>query len=98
MAQYSELSDANFRTILSQFGIDNYKEAKVLSGGSENTNYSIKTAQDRFVLSICEQKSENSSSELAKLLEHLKINSFKTSELVKPLNGKLVIMWNHKTG
>lgn len=96
MAQYSVLNEANFRTILSHFGIDNYVEAKVLSGGSENTNYSVRTSREHFVLSICEQKSEQSSSELAYLLEHLKLNGFKTSEVVKSQKGMPIIMWNDK--
>ena len=96
MAHYTALSDSDLQTILAHYGIEKVKSCKVLSGGSENTNYLVKTGIGAFVLTICEQKSPKEAKKLASLLEHLLLNNFSTSKLVKTITGKLTIDWNDK--
>ena len=52
MAQYTVLNNKDLETILAQYGINEVKSYNVLSGGSENTNYLVKTAVKNYVLTI----------------------------------------------
>lgn len=96
MAQYTVLNNKDLETILIQYGINEVKSYNVLSGGSENTNFLVKTSFNDYVLTICEQKTIAQATELAKLLEHLKRNSFSTSKVIKTVGNKFVTVWNTK--
>ncbi len=96
MAQYTVLNEKNLQDILTYYPIDKVLFFKVLSGGSENTNYLVNTETSAFVLTICEQKSAQEAENLALLLNYLKLNNFSTSKLVKTLNGAVTTIWNDK--
>ncbi len=96
MMHYSVLESKDIQEILSQYGDYIVQSSKVLSGGSENTNYLVKTHNNAFVLTICEQKSTIKANELASLLEYLRHHDFVTSHLVKTLNGALTSVWCNK--
>ena len=96
MAQYTVLNNKDLETILAQYGINEVKSYNVLSGGSENTNYLVKTAVNNYVLTICEQKSIEKTIELANLLEHLSKNNFSTSKIIKTVSNKFITVWNDK--
>jgi len=96
MAQYSILNHADLECILVQYNAEKIKSFKVLNGGSENTNYLIRTPNQSFVLTICEQKSMADANALAKLLEYLKEHKFATSVLIRTISGKLTTAWKGK--
>jgi len=96
MAQYTVINDADLKTILESYGIGTMLSYKILSGGSENTNYLVNTETNAFVLTICEQKPVQEAENLALLLNYLKLNNFNTSKLVETLNGALIAIWNDK--
>ena len=56
MAQYSELDAEQISQLLSEYSVGELSAFKILSGGSENTNYWISTSSGQFVLTVCEQK------------------------------------------
>lgn len=96
MTQYTVLNDESIQTILIHYGIEKVTSYKVLSGGSENTNYLININGKAFVLTVCEQKSVQEAEELASLLNYLEHNNFSTSKLVKTKKGKLTVTFNNK--
>lgn len=96
MAQYTVLKDRDLHTILNYYGINEVESYNVLSGGSENTNYLVKTAVNNYVLTICEQKSLEQATELANLLVHLNKNNFSTSKIIKTVSNSFVPVWNNK--
>lgn len=96
MAQYTVLNDGSLQSILAHYGIEKVVSYKILSGGSENTNYFVKTTDSAFVVTICEQKSLEEVESLALLLEYLDFNNFSTSRLIKTSTGALTIIWNEK--
>ncbi len=96
MAQYTSLTTHEIETISANFSINNIFSYKVLGGGSENTNYVINAENGKYVLTICELKSEKKARELAQLLEHLKKNHFKTSKIIRNTNNELVTLWKGK--
>ncbi|MEM7085027.1 MAG: phosphotransferase [Bacteroidota bacterium] len=96
MAHYTSLSHTNLQTILADYAIEKLVSHSVLSGGSENTNYLVKTEAGTFVLTICEQKSEEEAKRLASLLLHLDLHNFDTSVLIKTKNGAFTSLWDKK--
>ena len=96
MAQYTSLSRHEIETISANFSINNIYSFKVLSGGSENTNYLINAENGKYVLTICELKSEKKARELANLLEHLEKHHFETSKIIRNTNNELLTLWKGK--
>ena len=96
MENYTRLDEKEIATILAQYDIHNISSFELLSGGSENTNYLIKSENGNYVLCICEQKPKEKAIELAELLKYLRANSFKTSKVKKSTKDQSVIMWKGK--
>jgi homoserine kinase type II len=96
MSHYTVLDNSDVQTILSQYTTETVSSYKVLSGGSENTNYLVNTENKAFVLTICEQKSPEEAKNLACLLEYLHHNSFATSKVQKSKNETFIAFWNDK--
>lgn len=96
MEQYTRLDEKEINAISAQFDIHNISSFTLLSGGSENTNYLLKSESGKYILCVCEQKSEEEAKELADLLKHLETNNFKTSKIIYSNNNESVIMWKEK--
>lgn len=96
MEQYTRLDEKEINAISAQFDIHNISSFTLLSGGSENTNYLLKSENGKYIMCVCEQKSEEEAKELADLLKHLETNNFKTSKIIYSNNNESVIMWKEK--
>ena len=88
--QYTTLNIAQIQEIADLYGLGEIIAYKVLSGGSENTNYLIESKTSHYVLTICEQKSMTEASHLASLLEHLAESGFQSSKIVRSINNESV--------
>lgn len=82
--------------ILAPYGIVKVTDFQLLSGGSENSNFLVKTPTRDYVLTICEQKSFEEAENLARLLGYLRVAGFKTSVVVKSLKQELVTTYKTK--
>jgi len=96
VAQFTSLDRQELEAILTDYPMNRISSFRVLSGGSENTNYLIHTEKNKFVLSICEQKSEENAIVLAHLLEHLEEHHFETSRIIRNIKGEVVTLWKGK--
>ncbi len=96
MAQYTTLNHPEVETIMAQYGVKPISTFKVLSGGSENTNYEVKSSLGHFVLTICEQKTSRQANELATLLSYLIQHGLATSKPVQTLSGEWISIWENK--
>ena len=96
MEQSTSLNEIEIRGILAKFDIHNISSFELLSGGSENTNYLVKSENRKYVLCIFEQKTEKNAKDLAHLLKHLEINNFNTSKLIYNSDSESVIIWKDK--
>jgi len=96
MVTSTSLTMHEIEAILANFAINNISSFKVLSGGSENTNYLINAENDKYVLTISEQKSEEKARELAHLLEHLEKHHFETSKIIRNTNKEPITLWKRK--
>ena len=96
MSQYSVLNNAEIFEIIKKYGVETMDSFSLLSGGSENTNYLIYSKDQKFVLTICEQKSNEDAMNLANLLDYLAKHDFNTSEIIPNSSGDLVTNWMGK--
>ena len=96
MTQYTIVTQQEIETIAAEFSILNVYSFTILSGGSENTNYLLKAENGNFVVTICEQKTEQKATELAHLLEYFKEQGFKSSIIIRTINNKPISLWNDK--
>ncbi|MFT6336418.1 MAG: homoserine kinase type II [Halioglobus sp.] len=96
MQQYTRLNEKEIRAIFAQFDIHNVLSFELLRGGSENTNYLVKSENGKYVLCVFEQKTEKNVKELTHLLKHLEINSFNTSKVFYTTDSESVIISKDK--
>lgn len=96
MGQSTSLNEIEIREILAKFDIHNISSFELLSGGSENTNYLVKSKKGKYVLCIFEQKTVKNAKNLAHLLKHLEINNFNTSKIIYTSDSESVIIWKDK--
>lgn len=96
MEQYTIFNEKEIVVVLQQFGIGTIASFELLNGGSENTNYLIESESKKYILCICEQKTEQEAEELARLLIHLEAQKFNTSKIIPSANDKLIIIWKDK--
>ena len=82
MARYTQLNKNEIQGIADDYQRGKIKSYHALSGGSENSNYLLTSDVGKFVLTICEQKSNKEANELADILTHLSTNDFKSSKVV----------------
>lgn len=94
--QYTILNLEQVNELTRQYEIDEIISHKVLSGGSENTNYLITSESESYVLTICEQKSIAEAKNLSLLLEHLADHSFSTSKIIRNKEGQPISTFNEK--
>ncbi len=96
MAQYTTLNEIEVQDIANSYSLGKVLSFKVLSGGSENTNYCVTTGKGKFVFTICEQKTLQGAEELAQSLAHLATHNFATSEIIQTAKGENVHLKNGK--
>jgi len=96
MAQYSSMTKQEIEAIAANFPIGNISSFSVLSGGWENTNYFLAAEGGSYVLTICEQKTEEEARQLAYLLEHLEKHGFETSKLIRNNRKDVLSLWKGK--
>lgn len=96
MVQYTTLTKNDIDGIAVNFSVSKINSFNILSGGSENTNYLLNAEKEKYVLTICEQKTTQKATELALLLEHLEANNFESSKIVRNNNNESIGFWNDK--
>ena len=96
MTVYAGLDKAAVEGLVRRFGIEDVTAYSVMGGGSENSNYCVATNSGKYVLTICDQKSLQQATNLANLLVYLADHGIRTSRVVKPLEGPIVVLHGDK--
>jgi homoserine kinase type II len=94
--QYTSLNLQEIRELTKQYNIDEILSFNILSGGSENTNYLIASNTEKYVLTICEQKTTTEAINLCRLLGHLIINYFSTSKVIPTKKNEFITTYHNK--
>ena len=96
MALYARLDESAVEGLTRRFGIGDITAFSVMDGGSENTNYCLETNSGKYVLTLCDQKSLKHTTNLASLLVYLTDHGIRTSRVVVPPKGPIVILHDQK--
>lgn len=96
MAPYARLDRAAVECLVRRFGIEDVTDFSVMDGGRENTNYCVETSSGKYVLTLCDQKSLEQATNLARLLVYLTDHSIRTSRVIVPPSGPMVILHDEK--
>jgi homoserine kinase type II len=96
VARYSQLDRSAVEGLAGRFGIYHITAFSVMDGGNENTNYCLETNSGKYVLTLCDQKSLKHTTNLASLLVYLTDHGIRTSRVVVPPKGPIVIMHDQK--
>lgn len=96
MSLYAKLNDETIRQIAQNYAIEPIISWKLLHGGAENTNHLIITKSEKYVLTLCERKTEEETLALAKLLKHLEDEGFESSNLILNKKGELLSAYGKK--
>ena len=96
MALYARLDRSAVKGLTRRFGIGDITAFSVMDGGSENTNYCLETNSGKYVLTLCDQKSLKHTTNLASLLVYLTDHGIRTSRVVVPPKGSIVILHDQK--
>lgn len=83
MATYTVLRSQNISSLLKSYDLGRLLDFQVMDGGQANSSAIISTDQGKYVLSVCDEKSENEVKLLTSTLEHLNSHGFRTSRLIK---------------
>lgn len=103
MTLLTQLNHTEISAIISAYDLT-LSTFKLLSGGSENTNYKLTTtplspsssSHSDFVLTVCEQKSLQACQDLVSLLDLLQQQNFPSSQILRAKNGEAVSFWQGK--
>ncbi len=96
MALYNCLDRSEVEGLTRRFGIGDITDISVIDGGHENTSYCVETSSERYVLTICDQQSLDEVTKLANLLVYLTDHGIRTSRVVVPPKGAIVILHDEK--
>jgi homoserine kinase type II len=96
VALYAQLDRSAVEGLTRRFGIGGITAFSVMDGGRENTNYRVETRSGKYVLTLFDQKSLEHATNLASLLVYLTDHGIRTSRVVVPPNGPMVILHDEK--
>jgi len=96
MALYTQLNKNEIQNIANDYSLGQVSSFSPLSGGSENSNYLVKSKKGDFVITICEQKSVDEANQLADLLLHFDQNSFRTSKVILNSSNRAISVHGNK--
>jgi len=83
MANYTVLTSQIIKRLLQKYDIGELFEFQIMDGGQANSSYIISTDQGKYVLSVCDEKSEKEIRLLTSTLVHLNSHGFRTSRLIE---------------
>lgn len=83
MATYTVLSSRTIDELLQNYELGELFQCEIMDGGQTNSSSIVVTEKGKFVLSVCDNKSEEEIQLLTNTLDHLNRNNFPTSRLIK---------------
>ncbi len=96
MATYTVLTSQTIKSLLESYDLGELLDFQIMDGGQANSSSIIVTEQGKYVLSVCDEKSEEEIKLLTSTLEHLNHHGFRTSRLIKTYEGAGYIEYQGK--
>ena len=91
MAVYTKITDAEFSSALKLYNIGDFKLAKGIAEGVENTNYLLETTHNKYIATIYEKRvNVNELPFFLKLMQHFSQDKIPSPLPVYAINGDLL--------
>lgn len=87
MATYTRLTRQALIHLIGKYDLGELREYNEMAGGQANSSFLIRTEKGKFVLSVCDEKSESEIRTLTSTLQHLNNRDFNTSRLMTTREG-----------
>lgn len=87
MATYTVLTSQTIKHLLQSYSLAELLDFQIMDGGQANSSTVITTTQGKYVLSVCDEKSDKEINLLTSTLDHLNHHGFPTSRLIKTREG-----------
>ena len=98
MAVYTKISSKDIHLTNSKFDIDKIKSFQGIKKGIENTNYLLKTKNEKFILTIFEKRVSNKEIPFfMKLMDNLNQSKISCPKPLKDKNGNYLFKLKNKT-
>ena len=98
MAVYTKISSKDIHLTNSKFDIDEIKSFQGIKKGIENTNYLLKTKNEKFILTIFEKRVSNKEIPFfMKLMDNLNQSKISCPKPLKDKNGNYLFKLKNKT-
>ncbi|MFT5726737.1 MAG: homoserine kinase type II [Desulforhopalus sp.] len=83
MATYTVLTSQTIKNLLQSYDLGELLDFQIMDGGQANSSVIITTGRGKYVLSVCDEKSEKDIKILTSTLDQLNHHGFRTSRLIK---------------
>ena len=98
MAVYTKISKKDISLINKKFNVENFKSFKGIKQGIENTNYLLKSKNNKFILTIFEKRVlKKEIPFFMKLMDNLNSAKINCPKPLKTKNNKYLIKLKNKT-
>lgn len=95
MADYSELQEQDIESLLAGFGVPTVARWSALEGGRANSSYLVEAGPERFVLTVCDEKTLQEIERSVELLQLLERHALPTPRVVGEIqeyHGRPVVL------
>lgn len=90
MSVYTELTQADFESILSGYSLGDFKGFEGIAAGIENSNFFIDTASGRYVLTVFERMEADELPYFMRLMKHLSHHGVTCPDVMVQQSGELI--------
>ncbi|MES0370691.1 MAG: homoserine kinase, partial [Mariprofundaceae bacterium] len=98
MSVYTELSQSDFETILSDYNLGSLHGFEGIAAGIENSNFFIETDEGRFVLTVFERLADDELPYFMRLMKHLSHHGLSCPDVMVRKDGELIFDVQGKKG
>jgi homoserine kinase type II len=95
MATYTQLKQNEIQILANNYNLK-VTEFEAINGGNGNSSYKLTTAQGKYVLTVCDDKTFDEVSVMAKLLLLLQQNNFPCTRVIPSQNKDLITFYSNK--
>ncbi len=95
MAHYTQLSSYDIQAIANYYNLT-ILDFESINGGAGNSSYLLQTTEEKYVLTVCDDKTLVEALNLGKLLRRLEKYNFPTTRLVLSVNNHPVVSYHDK--
>ncbi len=96
MADYTKLKFDQIKKLIAPYPLGNLQKTAPMDGGQANSSFMLSTDQEKFILSVCDEKNMEEIQCLTRMLTHLESHNFPTSRIISTRDGRKVITLEEK--